>query len=640
MVDLNQAPPAVRKFPVVAAGGLAVILLFPLAPIPRAAAASNMPWKAELVAAVFLIIGLLLARSARQWGLTIAVPLFWLLTAFTGASALSLLWASSTGWAIHHTLVWGCYIGYLFLFLAWLDQGRRKAVLTTFGILAAALAGMMVLDLTAPDFATDGEFRIRYGKYAELLVTITPVLAAVAFHMRNRMRLIMAVTVWLCGWIGVMLSLSRGALIAGVIAHLVAFTGYLLFSARRRQVVILAASWFVITIAIQFGLSALTTTPTTLDYLTGAMDKARVNVVFRSFSWSVAREMALDNWLIGVGADNFGIAVNDTRRVMAAGSAVRPGLEPFEDYLVERAHNEPLQIAAELGIVGSGILLAAVCWLAFRTIGVLIKRRFRMPPMFWGSLAGVTGFVVSSMVSSFAFRAVQNGVVFFAVLAILLNQIRKASPKVTPRSALSPWRRWRYLGLGFASLLFVFAGSKALAEYTIYAADQTRDEAAARLLYERALRIDPDNAQGLMAYASGVARSDPRGAAELVHTAIARGLGATSVYSRLADYHLQANDTDGVKRAYAEGIATFPGSVFLRVRYALALERFGEQDRADDQMSLAAVADPRHAAAWRILLTEGSVAAYYSSRDDTGVAALSELQPPGAVLRHLDKKTW
>src|SRR5205085_8776526 len=91
-------------------------------------------------------------------------------------------------------------------------------------------------------------------------------------------------------------------------------------------------------------------------------------------------------------------------------------------YVVERAHNEFLQIFDELGVVGFALIIAmavAFCIQAYRAF----RRGRRLSPIFWAAVAGMAGFIASSMVSSFSFRAVQNGVVFFVLLAMAVSEL-------------------------------------------------------------------------------------------------------------------------------------------------------------------------------------------------------------------------
>lgn len=633
-MDPISIPDTDRRTSILFGGvSLAIVLLFALVPIPRPNAVSSMPWKVEVVSAIFLAVGAIAigrrAKISHFKHLLIAISIFvvW--------SALSVLWARSYSWTMHHTLVWGAYIGFLWLFDRWIEAGiGRRSIILAFGTISVGLAMMMILDLsTSPDFGTfsGGAFRIRYGKFAELLTTITPILLATAFYSRRKLHIFATTSLWLLGWLGVMLSLSRGAFLAGIAAHLLAFAG-LLIAGQKRRTLKFVVLWLGFTVAIQFGLSAATTTPTTADFLSGAQDQTRSTATFRIFAWSLAGQMAADHWLVGVGADNFGITVSETRAVIAAKHPDDRTPTQAEDYLVERAHNEPIQILDELGSVGLAIFLASGLLIVYKIGQALRARRFRMSPMFWGSLAGVIAFLGSSMVSSFSFRAIQNGIAFFAVLALLLREISKASP----RSAECPVRYWRYVSLAFGILLIVFAGVKGIGEFSLYQVERAANENDARRLFERSLRLDPDNAQAWFAYGAFESKTDPHKAADLTRTAIDRGLGTTLTYSRLADHLSDANDLKNERQVFEKGLSIFPNSVFLLVRYAHFLNQNGDAANAQKQMAMAVSIDSRQARGWDAILSHGSVSAFYLAQSDPGIAPPDDLLPKSVIYLYLD----
>ena len=74
-----------------------------------------------------------------------------------------------------------------------------------------------------------------------------------------------------------MLSLSKGAFIAGVIGFGFTFFSSLIFGSKRfrTRLLVTAAIWVVVTLAVQIGFSVLTPIPATVDYISGKADATR-----------------------------------------------------------------------------------------------------------------------------------------------------------------------------------------------------------------------------------------------------------------------------------------------------------------------------------------------------------------------------
>src|SRR5437016_5842479 len=192
----------------------------------------------------------------------------------------------------------------------------------------------------------------------------------------------------------------------------------------------------------------------------------------RVFTWGVAGQMAANHWLIGVGADNFGIAFNAAKADLAAKHPSAASEEIAEDYVVERAHNEFLQIFAELGIVAILLFMAVFGYFALLTVKCFRRNIYALSPVLWAAHAGMTAFFSSSMFSSFSFRAFQNGLVFFIVFAVALNELAKTSPnKVKEMENIrQPLTRKPAFALAviFAGLTAIYSATKAVAAYEVY----------------------------------------------------------------------------------------------------------------------------------------------------------------------------
>ncbi len=631
---------------------LAVALLVMFYRTPQPKMVSNQMWRAELLACLFLFfafVGYFLKDrmsigrifSIRSGGLN------WVVTGIAGLviwSGISAIWARSPFSAWHHTAVWTIYL-LIFLFTA--DRLKRddgiRFVTVTFFLIAAVIGILGLIDyLTVPDFKMlEGVLRQRYAKYAEMLLTALPVIWAIALYVRKRNAQLLAIICGTLGWIAVMLSLSKGAFIAGVIGFTVMFAGCLFFSfARfRPRILVTFAVWIVVTIAFQTVFSFLTATPATVDYISGKVDATRETSTARIFLWRVGKEMIASHMLLGVGADNFGVSFNEARAKFRLTNPDDPKDETVSDFLVERAHNELIQITAELGIVGLAIVLTAIGLFLLVFFRTLAANRFKLSPMLWASVGGLTAFACSSMVSSFSFRLAQNGIVFFLVLAVAAHEMNKTRRRKVNGPDLQKDAALIFVSVAAVLLALIATFSlKAAAEYYVLTADREPDKDAAIALYNKALRLDPDyQSAHLRSSGRSFGEKDyPAGAAEL-RKAIDGGLGVVFTYSSLADCYEKAGDTAAAEQTYAESISIYPHSVYLRVRYAMLLQRLGKPQESESQIAAAKNVDPRHAAGWLSIITKGSVATFLAAKSDPGIALPAELMPEVAVYEYLDK---
>lgn len=614
--------------------GFTAVLLAALMPWPRASAGTNQPWRVELVAAVALFgVGLFdIMRSranAVAGGRTNTI--FLALGAFTVWSAVSLVWAAYPLPVVHHTLVWAMYLSVLYLALR---QRGVWAVTTVFAIVALIIGSAAAADtFTVTDFSSvEFTIRSRYGKHAELLATILPVVWVTTLYVRQRRHKFALIAVAVLGWTGVMLSLSKGALLAGIIGFVIVFSGCLLFSGRRfrRPLTGLAGLWLGVTVAVQAFFTLASPLPATADYFAGRAGNSALSTQHRLLVWRIAGQMIADHPLTGVGADNFAAFTNIARADVASRDTTPPQTEIAEDVVLERAHNEYLQILAELGVIG--LVLFAVAFGALKLkLFAEFRRRRRLSPMLWAAIAGMTAFAASSMVSSFSFRAVQNGVAFMLVMGLALGRVRK-------RRAAMAQSRLPMFAIAAVSLLGLgFFATKAVGEYFAYMADLMTQQDAKVSHLEPAQRIDPDNLNARGALASHLENDGQyeRAAREL-RDAIDRGLGATLTYAKLANLQRKAGDIAAAEKTFTEAVAVFPRSTYLRAEFAVFLDSIGRRADADYMMAAARSIDSKQANGWHALITQGSVAAFYAAQNDASMAQPSDLVPGNAVRQYLD----
>jgi len=636
---------------VLALAGLLVGVLFW---VPRSTLVSSQPWKMELFSSLFLIglISTFLIRKKHSFQNSLALSrqfliFLVLLLGFTVWSAVSAAWSIYPQLSVHHTLTWTIFLAVLMVFVYLCRSGSGIRILTGSFALTAIMAGIVCLIdyLTLVDFpSSEGLLRTRYAKFGEMMITISPVLAVMPFYIREKRQKLIAFTAAVLSWTVVMLSLSKGALIFGALGCLITFAGCAFFSGRslRKRVLVTAACWAVLTIVFPIVFTALTSAPTGKDYIAGTAGNSSLSAKTRLLIWRTGMQMSRDNPVLGVGADNFGIVCNAAR---AEAASINPGNGPeiAEDLLLERAHNEFLQILDELGLVGLVLIIAAFFYFGWTTINVFRRNRWRMSPMIWASIGGMSAFFASSMVSSFSFRAIQNGIAFFLVSSIAVYQTGKRHRHAEFRYQLVQFKmRPILVSCSIAALLMLaYSGTKAVGEYYLYIAQRTDESEQAAEYIRTSLRIDPGNVSGYYALASRYASDENYGeAARLLSQGIDRGIGVSVTYSNLAKYQTLAGDPAAAERTLNDAISIFPRSVFLRVRSAVFLEDAGRPLEAIEQLRFARSIHPKQAAGWYQIIRNGSVAAYYAALADPNSAAPADLYPGNAVFDFLDEKKF
>ena len=625
--------------------------------IPNPATVTGHPWKIELFASAFLFVALLwfgIKKARFEANLPVIIP-FLLFIVWSGISAF---WAGSLLSAAHHTLLWICYLIFYCLFLYLLNSGRNRSVLLiAFTIPLTIIALSCLFDsLTLFAFNETSEglfqafspniqlFRVRYGKYAELLVTVAPLFWGLSLHTGNFRKQFLFLGIGVLLWLAIIFSLSKGAFLAGIFSFAVFFAAVFFLSRKifdRRKIAVLAFLWLIITCGSQISFAPSSNLPTTTDYIVGNTDKNRETSSMRVFTWKIARRMFTDNVIIGVGADNFGLAFNQSRSDYALKNLQDGQLATAEDYMVERAHNEFLQIFAELGIVGVAIFLSLAAGFLFYMAKAFIASGYRFSPFLWSCLAGLCGFLASSMYSSFSFRVLQNALVFFFVLAMATYEARKIyrRKKKSESTFLISGKLVPAFSLSLVSLFFVLALSANLSNYFVYKAELTENLDGAENYYRQAINFNSANASAYYSYGLRLYfRKQPEKAVPVLEKAIANGSDVSLVYSYLASAQSAAEDYRAATETIGKAVKIYPYSIFLRMRYASLLEKIGETEKSKEQMEFARLINEKQANGWYELITTGATASALKARNNEMIAPPAHLQPSGGIYAVLDEQ--
>ncbi|MDH3494871.1 MAG: hypothetical protein OEM82_15055, partial [Acidobacteriota bacterium] len=278
-------------------------MLIPLFPIPGPSVVTGHPWKVEL--ALSIAVAIILVRICTQSAPSAVEALFasrhriyaiGAVLAFTFWSGISGIWAEALYSVAHHTGSWFVYTAILFLALFYFVQNRSVfSVTAIFGALSAVLLAVCIFDyLSIAGYGfREGVIRIRYAKYGELLAMTGPFLFSAAFYARGNFARAVPLAAGCAAWLVVMLSLSKGAFIAGIAGFALVFIGCICFAGRkiRKPALVAAVIWLALTAGVQVLFISYSSVPATAQYISGHAE-TRETSNFRIFTWKIGASMA------------------------------------------------------------------------------------------------------------------------------------------------------------------------------------------------------------------------------------------------------------------------------------------------------------------------------------------------------------
>ncbi len=623
--------------------GWAAAMLALIFPVPPVWDTFIHPWRIEFVVSLslslFLIAGFFLFRDRITLPVLSSDEIKFVvlpMSAFIVWSALSALWAVSWRSAVHHTLLWSVYLVFFISVRRLLEAGRTYRPLFSLLTVFLAFFGVFALAgyLTYLSIGGATNNGIVFSKFGEQVNAVFPFVLLAVIRFRSK-RFAVGVVILALLWLLILCGLGRMNLL--IFAASLAITAAVVFAVPRmrmyRRRFCVAAFVLLIVPAVLFSLPAASAGDgvSTASRLSGNSVTQGSNS-FRVLMAKLSLEMLKAHPMAGVGADNFGFETNRFRARYGQANPDDPDLAQAESNIPERAHNEFLQIAAELGIVG--ILIFS--WFLFG-ISVMAYRAFRLPkfsPYRFAALLGIAAFLASGLVTSYSFRIVQNGLVFFLLLAVcskyyLAETGRSVKPDPAHRRALTP-------GFAFAlsSCLLLLAFNTVRVSSVIIAQQSNYDPdmSAASRSYETAIRIDPENAyalrdHGLRLFNDG----DYAAASDRLSAAIALGLATSADFSYLASAQSLAGDDIAAETTMARAAEMYPRSPFVLTRYAVLLKNNGKAAEAERQFGRAYSLDPAAANTWMTLITRGPRAASDLAFKQKDHAAIMDLRPAESI---------
>jgi O-antigen ligase len=632
----------------------------------------GLPWRQELLFTLPLCLALCISalrglkvndsamRAERLHVLTLLA-----VTAFTAWVWLSALWSANPFSAANLASQWSAYTIFFALSVSTAARPRVSRLAFVTACLVVWILGVScAVESWVGAALTDGNLRADLkpllrgsGGFGEMMAVAAPLFAALALYLRRPARAVVCGATAALAWLATLQSLERAPFIGGAAGLLLLFAFVLVKRNCRPRKPARAVALAAVLAAV-FASQALPSTlsredPTALTTTTlGRLqtnlkddDSTRARLLF----WGVGFEMIRESPLLGVGANNYESAFPEARARFAERHPESPLVAMNEHLLVVYAHNEYVQLAAELGAVGLALFLLFAATLAYVFMRALRHPAKALPAL--GAGAGMLAFAISSGASASSFRYFGGGLLFFFAASVVAHvaasvnasSVAARNSSLTPNSSLtlSPRARRALTRFALAASLVVTCCVGLHATGTILhgMAESSANRARAEQLYKASLVANGWSAQAHFGYGTWL-YSQGRAAESLTHLryAAAHGLNSSTCLARLAAAETEAGDASASEQTLALAVRVYPRSVFLRVRHALALEGAGRKEDAALEISAAELIDSRAAGGWRQLIFNDIDAAIVAAKSDPArVAMPGELQPEDAVFAVLQE---
>lgn len=629
-----------------------MVLLAPHLPgIPRPSL-NGLPWRQELALTLLLTLTLgflLIKRSgteARTYRNALNLP---------GFAALFVVWIwFSVGWAtdhyqaLHLAVQWSSYL----LFFAFIISARAKVIRSSFitlGIVIWMLAFACAIESWFGAPLTDGNMRIAVkpllrgsGGFAEIMGAACILFAAYALHLnRGRAAFICGATA-VAAWLATLQSLERAPLIGALAGLLLLFAGAFIKPSKRlfwRLGSLTAA--FALVLLLQAAPSRLTNHDVSTVSRLQQNLSSDANTQARFLLWGVGLEIMRAHPLLGVGGNNYQVKYGEGRAQFSARYPNSPLVGMNEHLVPVYTHNEYVQVAAELGIIGFVLFVLFAVSLVTNFVRALRVRGQSLPVL--GAGGAMLAFAVSSGASASSFRYLGGGLVFFFAAALIRRRVNNipASADESKRAVPLPGKATRLISLSYCALMPLTVAlftAQAVGTMLHASAEKGSDSTEAERYYRASLQVYPANnaahlGYGLWLYRKGRSTES----VPYLRHAVERGFNSSIGYAYLAGAQESAGELDEAERTLATAVRVYPASVFLLVRHAAALTRKGQDADSEIVFSRAVSLDSRAARGWRQLIDNDIDAAYLAARQDRNIALPGELAPQAAVFQMLQE---
>jgi O-antigen ligase len=611
--------------------GFCLVLLTVWVPIAVKLQTFMLFWRVETAASIFLTLTLavlLYKFSSKELRLSISRQEFRFIIIpillFIFWSTLSMFWATSWKAAAYHTLIWVEYLIFYLVIrhLITIEDGFKTLIKFTCGVFVLMMIPAIIEYCWFLVYGGATTLGIRFAKYGEQIVTILPLIVIGVLRLDGK-KFVSGAFIVTAMWLFILSTLGRTNLILCLIE--IAVIVFLLLAFKRfrkylRKIVVILAIAAISTLLIHS--PALLAEKPVVPIVARVSDDEGMSYTnnFRKLMTSISLEMFRAHPVIGVGADNYGILFNEYRVIYADKNPTDINLKVAENEIAERSHNEYLQILSELGIIGGLIFLIFLSSIGIMSLQAL--RNFRKLSLFpLAALLGAGMFLASSLVSSFSFRLIQHGFIFFFVLAVAAKFLLKDKPDSEKIIVPANYLRLGYsAGIIMCLLLTVYCGMRAASVYYAHKIGELDNLEQAMPLYEKAFWLDdlnPDARVDLGINLLNAKRYDE--AAREFRKSIDIGRAISSGYSYLSTAQYLAGDTVAAENTFAEALRLYPLSPFVRARYAYFLQLNGKKPEAERQLEIARKLDKKQANSWWSLINDGiqpTTEKVFANKDD------------------------
>ena len=630
-----------------------LVLVVPYLPgIPKPSL-GGLAWKQELAFAILLVVTLaFLIRRKRQMveksdinlpSPSLLIPallfVFWI--------SASTLWAENPYSAGHYAFTWGAYV--LFFVLMRLVTSHPRSMRRSFyalGIVVWLLSLSCLIEWLAGAALTDHSFRQNvkplmrgFSGFGETMAVAAPIFGMLALSIRRRREAILCGATSCIAWMVILQSNQRAPIFAATAAFLVVGLGLIVFKRCRplgvQRVGLLAAGLIVVAFLQIAVFSEKVEHQQTLFERVQSTSTSDTNTRARFLYWGVGLEMFRAHPFIGVGANNYQVAFPSAREQFATAHPNSALVGMNEQLLTQYAHNEYVQLLAELGMVGM-LLFGALCLLLVRDFWRALRNSVN-PSLALGAGAGLFAFALSSGASAFSFRWFGSGLMCFFAAAIVshLAESKPAEQQINQQALLkvNMWQRLRpAAAFAFAFVMLIGASMQAMNGVTHAWAETSETPAQAETFYRQALRFNSFDAATHFDYGS-LLYQQRRYEEAVTHLqyAVGNGFNTSTSYAALAAAQEGAGNPTAAERTLAVASQAYPRSIFIRVRHAAALSRLGQHEESDKEFGEALALDSRAARGWYQLINFDIDAALVAAQQDSSLAKPGELEPQNAI---------
>ena len=648
------------RYPLFIVGAIwPLVLLAPHLPgIPRPSV-NGLPWRQELGFSLLLVIALaLLIKPGRRLREVVLHRRTLIATATLGLFAvwiwLSAAWAVAPYGAIHLGLQWSLYLAFFAIMTAVAKNPRMMQA--SLGALAGVVSVLAIACAIESWFGaqlTDGNLRSDLkpllrgsGGFGEIMAMAAILFAGLALHINRRRRAMACGVIAILAWLATIQSLERAPFLGASAGFGLLIIGAVIAKSRSRRT-LWRLSLLITTLAlVLFSQTApsiatqSTAAPSTVARLSQNLSHDN-NARSRFLFWGVGLEMARAHPLLGVGGNNYESEYAAARAQFSADHPNSSLIGMNEDLLTVYAHNEYIQLLAELGLVGFLLFLLASLVLVLNFWRAVRHPRLTLPAL--GAGGAMLAFAISSGASGSSFRYFGGGLLFFFAAAIVVriaNAQRSASDK--PEKLVQVGGNFCRVIVpclcAFALLIVGVLSAQATGAVLHGLAQNSSDAAKAESYYQASLRAFPPSAATQFSYGMWLYQRG-RWAESVTHLsyALERGFNSSICYAYLAGAEDAAGNQVSAEQTLATAVSAYPVSVFLLVRHATALARIGRSEESKTEFSKALLLDARAARGWQQLINNDIDAAFVAAQQDKSIALPGELRPQSAVFEVLQE---